>query len=167
MGIPQLKMLPPLRTINPVLHDSKLAREYLLANDIFNKPICKTGNCRRYNVKMTNHSLYQYRCPGCRTSASIRTGFFKNSKLPLHTMLQLFYSLLNGTINKSLRAMNIAGPVAIGEYYRFIREVIEDDLINNPVQIGGPGVIVEIDETKRGKRKYHRGHRVEGRNEQW
>ncbi len=36
--------------------------------------------------------------------------------------------------------------------------------INNKAQtmIGGKNIVVEIDESKFGKRKYHRGHRVEG-----
>ncbi|KAK9711734.1 ISXO2-like transposase domain [Popillia japonica] len=33
-----------------------------------------------------------------------------------------------------------------------------------PTKLGGPGIVVEIDESKIGRRKYHKGHRIEG---QW
>uniref|UniRef100_A0A1X7TR95 Uncharacterized protein n=1 Tax=Amphimedon queenslandica TaxID=400682 RepID=A0A1X7TR95_AMPQE len=34
--------------------------------------------------------------------------------------------------------------------------------INHPVEIGGPGINVEINESKFGQRKYNRAHLVEG-----
>jgi transposase-like protein len=40
--------------------------------------------------------------------------------------------------------------------------MLQEDLTRDSCRIGGEGVIVEIDESKFGKRKYHRGHRVEG-----
>ena len=155
-------MLPPLRTINLVLSNSRDARNYCIGNDTLIKSVWNTIECRRNGQAMCNHSLYQYRCPACRTNLSIRTGCFKDSKLSLHTMMHLIYSMLSGVSNKTLRSMSVAGPVALWDYYRFIREVMEDDLIANPVQIGGPRVIVEIDETKLDKRNYNRDHRVKG-----
>ena len=44
---------------------------------------------------------------------------------------------------------------------KIISVLIPSDL-QSPVKIGGPNIIVEIDESKFGKVKYHRGHRVEG-----
>ncbi|CAI6358935.1 unnamed protein product [Macrosiphum euphorbiae] len=52
----------------------------------------------------------------------------------------------------------------IVDWSNFCREVMYDGLVAHKVKIGGVGVEVEIDESKFGKRKYHRGHAVEG---QW
>ena len=42
--------------------------------------------------------------------------------------------------------------------YIFLREVVSEQLVNNPIQLGGPGLIGEIDESLfRHKPKYHRG----------
>jgi hypothetical protein len=46
----------------------------------------------------------------------------------------------------------------------FCREVVLNAYIDHKIKLGGPGKIVEIDEYKFGKRKYHRGRYVEG---QW
>ena len=46
----------------------------------------------------------------------------------------------------------------------FCREVCEISLMEESQSIGGEGKVVQIDESKFGKRKYHRGHHVEG---QW
>jgi transposase-like protein len=48
------------------------------------------------------------------------------------------------------------------DWYNFCREVCSDILIEDSEINGGPGRVVEIDESKFGKRKYHRGKRVDG-----
>jgi hypothetical protein len=50
------------------------------------------------------------------------------------------------------------------DWASFCREVVFNGLLSNKEKIGGVDKIVEIDESKFGKRKYHRGHYVEG---QW
>jgi len=50
------------------------------------------------------------------------------------------------------------------DWASFCREVTYDAMVVRKVQIGGYGHTVEIDESKFGRRKHHRGHRVEG---QW
>ena len=55
----------------------------------------------------------------------------------------------------------VAAQTAV-DWYNFIRDVCAQYFIDHPAIIGGPGVKVEIDESKFGKRKYNRGRQVEG-----
>ena len=50
----------------------------------------------------------------------------------------------------------------IVDWYNFAREVCVAVLEKDSEAIGGPGKVVEIDESKFGKRKYHKGTRVDG-----
>lgn len=52
----------------------------------------------------------------------------------------------------------------IVDWSSFCREVVYDAMVVRKVKLGGYGHTIEIDESKFGKRKHHRGHRVEG---QW
>jgi len=59
--------------------------------------------------------------------------------------------------------VEIARQTAVN-WASFCREVIYNALILNKQKLGGLGIEVEIDESKFGRRKYYKGHRVEG---QW
>jgi len=50
----------------------------------------------------------------------------------------------------------------VTSFTKFFRELIISTLEDDNRMIGGEGIIVEIDESKFGKRKYHRGHIVKG-----
>jgi hypothetical protein len=46
--------------------------------------------------------------------------------------------------------------------FKHLRQLTGDALDEEDIVVGGPGVIVELDESKFGKRKHNRGHRVDG-----
>lgn len=56
----------------------------------------------------------------------------------------------------------IGSDHTIVDWKNFAREVCLCILKQDSERIGGPGKHVEIDESKFGKRKYHRGKRVDG-----
>lgn len=60
------------------------------------------------------------------------------------------------------RELRIGSEHTLVDWFNFCREVCGEILENDSKQIGGPGKVVEIDESKFGKRKYHKGRRKDG-----
>ena len=69
------------------------------------------------------------------------------------------YSLPQDFVKGELK-IGCGGTVV--DWYNFAREVCAEILEYDSEPIGGENVIVEIDESKFGKRKYHKGRRVDG-----
>lgn len=64
--------------------------------------------------------------------------------------------------NKSImNDMNVRAQTMVG-WKQFCREVCMELCVRESEELGGPGVIVKVDESKFGKRKYNRRKRVDG-----
>ena len=97
---------------------------------------------------------------------SIRKGsWFANANLNMEEILRLMYwwsrKLPQDMVHWEIPGLGRHTSV---DWYNFGREVCESVMLQDRTPIGGPGIIVEIDESKFGKRKYHMGHKVDG---QW
>ncbi|XP_055948295.1 uncharacterized protein LOC129981472 [Argiope bruennichi] len=94
---------------------------------------------------------------------SIRANsWFANSRMDLSTVLLATAMWVKGcTHSFIMEEADIARQTAT-DWMSFCREVCVCMLVNESVKLGGPGKIVEIDESKFGKRKYNKGKMVEG-----
>ncbi len=100
-----------------------------------------------------------------RVEISIRKdSWFEKSNLTLEEIVKLTYWWCRGVSQEDIRhEVNVSEHTAV-DWDSFCRESCEVTLLERENKIGGPGKTVQIDESKFGKRKYHRGHKVEG---QW
>ena len=91
-----------------------------------------------------------------RTELSIRTGsWFAQTNMTLEEILKFTYwwcqDLEQSQITLELQLARGTGV----DWDSFCREVCEITMFDNSEKIGGEGKIVQIDESKFGKRKYH------------
>ena len=119
--------------------------------------------CRRKMIlqprkKGRSRDLWQWRCPDskCRKTLSYREGsFFQRSRLPIATILKISY-LWFRKMRQTDACFDIDGQKGriakqtFTDWYSFCREVCRVKILNdweNVEQLGGPGKIVEIDES--------------------
>lgn len=91
---------------------------------------------------------YSWCCRICKTRQSIRHGsFFSKSKVELKQwVMVLFLWSREIPVGDAAELVGISERVAI-DFYQWLREICTEKLVQTPIILGGPGVIVQIDES--------------------
>lgn len=155
-------MFPTFQDMREIAGDEQAAISCLKSKGVFEDSV----TCSRCGIDARfTLSRKSYRCTTktCRHERSIMKNTFSQSpKLPVNQILELVNLWLKGIDPTAIHHSTGHAWATVTHFCADLRTMVGGMLEDCDTVIGGPGIVVEIDETKMGKRKYHRGHRVEG-----
>lgn len=156
------------------LHDEELCARWLISTEI----IPRGGFCHRHKVERGLHFPSDrpayWSCGKCNTRIAITKGtlfedktlsFGKACMLMLCFAKEMSWEATQEACIFSGGEEQLVSRCTIAHWFSLLRQVVVDHYHNKMVDdspIGGPGVIVQIDEAKIGRRKYNRGRVAEG-----
>lgn len=156
--------IEPYKSLKKIFDDEKEALLYLIENNYVNhyEKCLKCNHDIKLNI---NKKLYVCRFYKCRKAISPLKGtIFNKLTLSLNIQLHILYYFL-GKVPCSFTASTLGiSKNTVSSYNKLFRKHLKNKqlLSNRNIKIGGRNKIVEVDESKIAKRKYNRGHRVEG-----
>ena len=92
----------------------------------------------------------------CNATRSLRhSSWFPKSKLTLLEIILLTYDIMQKVLSKAIQNEHQIEQQTACDQFHFCREVVLDFIESKSKMIGGEGKVVEINESKFRKRKYH------------
>jgi transposase-like protein len=147
--------------INNIASDKQRSILFLQQRGILHNPrLCLNCGQAMY-IQLRDNKGDRWRCTRnqCKTECGLRKGtWLENSSLPYRKVVLFLYAWSREmtSIRYCEHELSISKKTAI-DWNNMIREVCAMDLLANPVVLGGPGRIVEVDESLFSKRKNHQG----------
>lgn len=127
--------------------------------------LCASCNSHMSWTESTKYADgFAWVCSPCGISRSIRTNsVLSESKLTFPDLIK-FLGAWSGRRNSGVMIAEKTGlsERTVTKLRAKMLDYIEDLLLLDPPKLGGRGVVVEIDESMFGRRKYHRGRRRDG-----
>ena len=153
-------ILPTRRDLVGPFSMPATATEFLIDNRVF----YTYDNCPQCGGKVSLRGLL-YRCTrdGCRKSISLfKHTFFSLSKLSMNEVLEMAYYWLCGCSRSSILSITGYSSATVTSYLGYFLQLVSSSLDESDTQIGDERIIMEVDESKFGWRKYNRGYHIEG-----
>ena len=155
--------IPPIDGVRQILFEELAALDFLIEIGILQmETVCEV--CGAVVSANIARESYRHRCLlSKRVETSVwKNTFFSRVNLRPHHVLRLAYLWLSGCSHTVLKTITGHSSKTITVFMKHFRQVLENSIPASACVIGGDGIIVEIDECKIAKRKFNRGHFVEG-----
>ena len=155
--------IPARYEIKGILEDELECIEYLQATGIiYNELNCPKCN-KLMKIDKKNAKMFICNNRNCRKTQSIFTNsWFENARLPVNRVIEIYYLWLLKVPMTSISIYTDTASNVITYHVNNIRKLVGSQVQLCKQKIGGPGIIVELDESKIGRNKYHRGRPVKG-----
>lgn len=139
--------------------DKASSVRFLQQHDILHNPrLCDNGHVMTLSLS-DRQDRWRCRNVACRTDIPLRAGtWLANSRLSYRDIILFVYcwSFEMTSVKFCDRELGICQSAFV-DWSNYLREVCAFTIINNPLVIGGPGLVVEIDESLFSRRKNHVG----------
>ena len=109
---------------------------------------CPCGSAMQLSPRSDVSDGVRFRCPDCHKCTSIRdSSFFSKSRLPLKKwVLLMYWWARNYPVTDAASEAEVTEASACA-VYQWLREVCTTRLLHTPIRLGGPGIVVQIDES--------------------
>ncbi|KII71908.1 hypothetical protein RF11_13673 [Thelohanellus kitauei] len=119
-------------------------------------PLC-CGQTMKLAIRSSVIDGHAFRCLVCRTFSSIRKGtFFDKFKLSLYQIVMLLAHYCEGIHSQNflIKQLEIGYRQTVVDWKSFVRYIFINHVLNHSSQIGGHGIVVQVDESLLCKRNY-------------
>lgn len=165
--LPVNRGIPSFNQLQCHFIDEQAAIDFLVSEGIFTIPTC--DRCGLAMIPDDVRGTRRYHCrkhTGERKSITGDT-FFRHSHVPIHSLLILLYCFILGMNHTSILQFTGLSRETVTQKLREARQLLATvvEFSTEEYRIGGPGRVIQIDESKFGKikrTKGKRGHPIEG-----
>lgn len=148
-----------LLELSAVVHDTPSSIRFLQQRGILHNPrVCSKNHAMVLSLTDVHE---RWRCSrrGCRETIHVRRDtWLQGSRLSFRQVILFIYCWSKDLTSIKFCESELGiSKSAVIDWNMYMREVCADNLLRNPVVIGGPNTIVEIDESLFTRRKNHMG----------